>query len=59
MDGMDLVKRVTCKKAYNWNKNNKIYKVAAIDYGIKYNILRLIEKEDCHIKVFPASVSSK
>ena len=43
---------------YNWNSNNQKYKVAAIDYGIKYNILRLIEKEDCYIKVFPASVSS-
>ena len=33
---MDLVKNVTCKKAYDWNKKNKLYKVAAIDYGIKH-----------------------
>ena len=58
MNGMDLVKKVTCKKAYNWNKTNKMYKIAAIDYGIKYNILRLIENEDCHIKIFPGDVSA-
>jgi len=57
MDGMDLVKNVTCKKAYDWNKKNKLYKVAAIDYGIKHNILRLMENENCYIKVFPASTS--
>jgi len=56
MHGMDLVKRVTCKKSYNWNKKHKTYKVAAIDYGIKYNILRLIEREDCYIKIFPGFV---
>ena len=58
MNGMDLAQVVTCSKPYNWNSNNQKYKVAAIDYGIKHNILRLIEKEDCHVKVFPASVSS-
>ena len=58
MDGMDLAKIVTCNKAYDWNSANQKYKVAAIDYGIKHNILRLLEKEGCYIKVFPASVSS-
>ena len=58
MNGMDLAKVVTCSKAYDWNSNNQKYKVAAIDYGIKHNILRLIEKENCYIKIFPASVSS-
>jgi carbamoyl-phosphate synthase small subunit len=58
MDGLDLVKKVTCKKSYNWNKKNKTYKVAAIDYGLKYNILRLIASEDCYIKIFPGSVSA-
>ena len=37
-------------------KNNK-YKIAAIDFGIKHNILRLLESHDCSIKVFPAKVS--
>ena len=58
LDGLDLVKKITCKKSYNWNKKNKTYKVAAIDYGIKYNILRLIASEDCYIKIFPGSESA-
>ena len=59
MNGLDLAKVVTCKKKYDWNKNstNK-YKIAAIDYGIKYNILRLLEIENCYIRIFPANVSS-
>ena len=55
MEGLDLAKKVTCKKPYYWNNQKGKYKVAAIDYGIKYNILRLIENEDCCIKVFPAT----
>ena len=58
MKGMDLAQIVTCNKAYDWNSSNKKYRVAAIDYGIKHNILRLIEKIGCYIKIFPASVST-
>ena len=55
MDGLDLAKLVTCKKQYSWNKTNKGFKIAAIDYGVKYNILRLLEAHDCRIEVFPAT----
>ncbi len=58
MEGLDLAKEVTCKTAYDWNTQGK-YKIAAIDYGIKSNILRLLEKEDCKIKVFPAQATFK
>ena len=34
MQGLDLAKVVTCRKQYSWNKSNKGFKVAAIDYGI-------------------------
>ena len=33
------------------------FKVAAIDYGIKHNILRLLESNGCSITVFPATVT--
>ncbi len=56
MKGMDLVKNVTCEKSYNWNRSNKKYKIAAIDFGIKFNILRLLENENCYVKVFPGTV---
>ena len=55
MNGMDLVQTVSCLKPYDWNDKNKNIKIAAIDFGIKHNILRLMDKENCYIKVFPAS----
>ncbi|SVE15796.1 uncharacterized protein METZ01_LOCUS468650, partial [marine metagenome] len=57
MFGMDLAKQVTCKKTFNWSTNNQ-YKIAAIDYGIKRNILNLLEKSDCSVRVFPATITS-
>ena len=37
-----------------WNK----FKVAVIDYGIKHNILRQLESNDCSLTVFPFNVTS-
>ena len=49
MNGLDLAKVVTTKNKFRWTKNsNKMnYTVAAIDYGIKHNILRLLEEHSC------------
>jgi len=57
MNGLDLAKVVTCKQRYSWNKNDKGYKIAAIDYGIKHNILRLLASHGCRIEIFPAKSS--
>ena len=60
MTGLDLAKEVTCKDSYLWSTiQNGLYKVAAIDFGIKHNILRLLESHGCNITVFPAHVTSK
>ena len=37
----------------------KKFKVAVIDYGIKYNILRLLNEHDCELTIFPSNVTSK
>ena len=59
MVGLDLAKKVTTKATYKWSTNDKgKYQVAAIDYGIKYNILRLLESHDCNITVFPATCTT-
>ena len=58
MEGLDLAKVVTTKKNYKWSKDSKPYKVAAIDYGIKLNILRLLDKHNCEVTVFPAHISA-
>ena len=60
MKGQDLAKVVTCTKQYTWGspqKNN--YKIAAIDFGIKHNILRLLESHRCNITVFPANTKAE
>jgi carbamoyl-phosphate synthase small subunit len=72
--GRDLVKEVTCEKPYPWIRGNDIqfsthpippstrnarYKVAVIDYGIKYNILRSLYDTNCDVTVLPASSRAK
>lgn len=56
MDGLDLARVVTCDKSYKWSKGK--HKIAAIDFGIKHNILRLLESHGCDVTVFPATASS-
>jgi carbamoyl-phosphate synthase small subunit len=60
MEGLDLVQEVTTQSLFEWEQNSKSkkYKVAAIDYGIKYNIIRLLEKSECNVTVFPAKTSA-
>ena len=59
MVGLDLVKEVTTKTSYKWSKNGTgQYQVAAIDYGIKRNILRLLESYNCNVTVFPAQCTA-
>ncbi len=55
--GRDIVKEVTSKKIWDWNKTGK-YKVVVIDCGVKYNILRELAKNNCHVKVVPAKTSA-
>ena len=60
MNGLDLVKEVTCSNKYLYNTNKKAkYNVAVIDFGIKRNILRLIIDSGCKPIVFPANASER
>ncbi len=68
--GRDIVKDVTVKKPYSWDKAvidvlngneqkpEKKYKIVAFDFGIKRNILRLLCTYGCDVKVVPAATSS-
>ena len=64
LKGMDLAKEVTTPKTYTWKglktwkktkgfeKNKKRnFKIVAIDFGIKKNILRYFSNYDCEVKV--------
>jgi carbamoyl-phosphate synthase small subunit len=53
MNGLELASKVSTKESYLFGDENATYKIAALDLGIKKNILRNLAKRDCYIKVFP------
>jgi carbamoyl-phosphate synthase small subunit len=54
MNGLELASRVSTKEPYYIGDPNAKFKVAALDLGIKNNILRNLAARGCYIKVFPA-----
>ncbi|MGZ3183886.1 MAG: glutamine-hydrolyzing carbamoyl-phosphate synthase small subunit [Telluria sp.] len=68
--GMDLAKVVSTKTPYVWTKKewklgegypeltDAKYHVVAFDYGIKYNILRMLAERGCKVTVLPAQASA-
>ena len=69
MEGLDLVKYVTSKSAKPWkefvthdNNGRTVefkHRVALIDCGVKYNIVRSLVRSGCDVTVYPAAVSAK
>lgn len=57
MEGLELASQVSTTEPYYFGSKNATYKVAAMDFGIKRNILRCLAERDCYIKVFPATTS--
>ena len=53
MKGLELASKVSTKEPYFFGDENASFKIAALDLGIKTNILRNLAKRDCYIKVFP------
>ena len=70
MNGLDLVRDVTCEEAYSWSEaqdwwpaepgapHAPSYHVVAYDFGIKRNILRLLAARGCRITVVPATATA-
>ena len=66
MVGLDLVKDVTSDRARHWKEfvtkdaafevGSLKYRVALIDCGVKYNIVRSLVRSGCDVTVFPAGV---
>jgi carbamoyl-phosphate synthase small subunit len=68
--GRDLVKEVTCLAPYPWESRlpapfpppfasrDRRHRVIAMDFGVKHNILRLLESLGCDITVVPASTTA-
>jgi len=62
--GLDLTTAVTCPKPWEWNSTRGKggtdfkYHVAAFDFGIKFNILRILETMGCRVTVVPSHISA-
>ena len=60
--GIDIVKEVITDNVYDWTSDNsssadnqKRFKVAVYDFGVKYSILRQLYKAGCEVRVFPGT----
>lgn len=53
MEGLELASKVSTNQPYYVGDENATYKIAALDIGIKKNILRNLANRDAYIKVFP------
>ena len=58
MSGRNLVKTVTTSENYTLERENARYHVAAIDYGIKTNILRMLQEAGCRVTVLKAGTTA-
>lgn len=68
--GRDLVKEVTCKQPYLWKDGaprevscmpsvKQGLRVAVLDCGVKYNILRHLESRQCEVVVLPCTAGAR
>jgi carbamoyl-phosphate synthase small subunit len=72
MNGLDLVPSVTTAQRFGWNETSWTpergygrregaadYRVVAVDYGVKRNILRLLNDCGCEVTVVPATATAE
>ncbi|MFT7184954.1 MAG: carbamoyl-phosphate synthase small subunit [Pseudohongiellaceae bacterium] len=71
LKGMDLAKEVTCTDSSAWTESEwsltdgyaqqaeTEFHVVAYDFGVKYNILRMLAERGCKLTVVPAQTSAK
>ncbi len=57
MEGLELATQVSTDVAYTFGSSDAPLKIAALDFGIKTNILRSLAARGCFVKVFPARSS--
>jgi len=72
MEGSDLVRDVTCREPFDWPLENpdafgitparrarRRLKIAAYDFGMKWNILRRLSAHGCDVRVYPATTPAE
>ena len=57
MEGLELASIVSTRVPYEVGNSNSGFRISALDFGIKTNILRCLTDRGCHVKVFPARSS--
>ncbi len=57
MNGLELSSQVSTKEAYYYGNPEAKNKIAALDLGIKKNILRNFDDRDVYVKVYPAKTT--
>lgn len=72
LNDIDMVQHVTCAKPYRWqgspqsvdlaapwSESDPRFRVATLDCGVKYNILRKLEEAGCQVLVLPAQTPAE
>ena len=71
MAGQDLAKVVSCTEPYEWSQSTwalgsgyaerteSKFHVVAYDYGVKFNILRMLAERGCKLTIVPAQTPAK
>ena len=72
MEGSDLVRDVTCREPFDWpledpdafgvtpaRRARRRLKIAAYDFGMKWNILRRLSAHGCDVRVYPATTPAE
>jgi carbamoyl-phosphate synthase small subunit len=71
LEGMDLAKEVSCAQPYDWEETRwsiesgygrlgePRFRVVAVDFGIKRNILRNLASLGCAVTVLPATATAE
>ena len=71
MAGLDLAKVVSCTQRYDWSEGAWLpgggfnaaaatkFHVVAFDYGVKFNILRILAELGCKLTVVPAQTEAR
>jgi carbamoyl-phosphate synthase small subunit len=71
MEGSDLVNEVTCGSPFDWQAEDpdefgvtperrakRRLKIAAYDFGMKWNIMRRLSAHGCDVRVYPARTAA-
>lgn len=57
MNGLELSSVVSTKKPYFFGDASAPVRIAALDFGIKTNILRCLTERGCYVQVYPAKTT--